>query len=112
MLREQRKRIDLAVDGDRQVVGVKCGAVLSLFHFGGQTLADPIVDQVSREASLTYDRARRKALYQQEESRIHELVPAVFFYWQNSYSAVNSDLRNWKPASYISDFWNCWEWTM
>ncbi len=73
-------------------------------------LDDPLVNRVSHEATLTYDRARRKALYQQEESRIHALVPAVFFYWQNSYSAVNADMRNWKPATYISSFWNCWEW--
>jgi hypothetical protein len=41
---------------------------------------------------------------------VHELVPVVYLYWQNSYSAVNSDLKNWKPASYISNYWNCWEW--
>ncbi len=74
--------------------------------------ADPLVDRLSHEATLTYDRARRKALYQQEETRIHALVPAVFFYWQNSYSAVNADVKNWKPATYISSFWNCWEWSI
>jgi len=73
-------------------------------------LDDPLVNRLSHEATLTYDRTRRKALYQQEEMRIHALVPAVFFYWQNSYSAVNADMRNWKPATYISSFWNCWEW--
>ena len=40
------------------------------------------------------------------------LTPVAYLYWQNSFAAVNSDLRNWKPASYISDFWNCWEWTI
>jgi peptide/nickel transport system substrate-binding protein len=73
-------------------------------------LDDPLVNRVSHEATLTYDHARRKALYQREETRIHELVPAVFFYWQNSYSAVNDDMRGWKPATYISSFWNVYEW--
>jgi peptide/nickel transport system substrate-binding protein len=73
---------------------------------------DPIVNRLSHAAATTYDRARRRALYAQEEARIHELVPAVFFYWQNSYSGVNADLRNWKPATYISSFWNCWEWSI
>ncbi len=73
-------------------------------------LDDPIVNQTSHDAQRTFDRAKRKALYQTEESRIHALVPAVFFYWQNVYSAVNSDMQNWKPATYISSFWNCWEW--
>ena len=50
-------------------------------------------------------------LYAQEEARIHALVPAVFFYWQNSYAGVNSDLHGWKPATYISSFWNCWQWS-
>jgi peptide/nickel transport system substrate-binding protein len=75
-------------------------------------LDDPLVTRTSHEALLTYDHAKRKALYQQEESRIHELVPAVFFYWQNAYSAVNTDMQNWKPATYISSFWNCWEWSI
>ncbi len=71
---------------------------------------DPLVNRVSHEALLTYDRAKRKALYQQEEARIHQLVPAVFFYWQNSYSAVNADMKGWRAATYISSFWNCYEW--
>jgi peptide/nickel transport system substrate-binding protein len=75
-------------------------------------LDDPLVTRTSHAALLTYDHAQRKALYQQEESRVHELVPAVFFYWQNAYSAVNTDMQNWKPATYISSFWNCWEWSI
>jgi peptide/nickel transport system substrate-binding protein len=73
---------------------------------------DPLVNRLSHAAATTYDRAQRRALYAREEARIHDLVPAVFFYWQNSYSGVNVDLRNWKPATYISSFWNCWEWSV
>lgn len=82
-------------------------------HGGNTTfLADPIVDATSHEAAHTFDRARRKVLYAREEARIHELVPAVFLYWQVSYSAVNSDLKNYKPAQYISSYWNAWEWEL
>jgi hypothetical protein len=42
--------------------------------------------------------------------RIHELVPTVFFYWERSMAAYNSDLVNYKPAEYITDNWNSWEW--
>jgi peptide/nickel transport system substrate-binding protein len=73
-------------------------------------LNDPVLTRTSHEALLTYDHAKRKALYQKEAERVHELVPVVFLYWQTSYSAVNSDLKGWKPASYISNYWNCWEW--
>ncbi len=74
--------------------------------------SDPLVTRVSHEALLTYDRVKRKALYQQEEARIHEQVPAIFFYWQNAYSAVNMDMKGWQPATYISSFWNCYEWSI
>ena len=75
-------------------------------------IRDAILTETSHDANLTVDRAKRKALYQREAERIDQLRPAVFLYWQNSFAAVNSDLKNFKPASYISDFWNCWEWTM
>jgi peptide/nickel transport system substrate-binding protein len=75
-------------------------------------LNDPVLTQTSHDALLTFDRAKRKALYQREAERVHELVPVVFLYWQNSYSAANSDLKGWRPASYISNYWNCWEWEL
>ena len=73
-------------------------------------LIDPLVDKYAHEAVLTYDRAARKALYQKEEERLHQDVPAVFVYWQNQYSAWNSDVKNYKPAPFIANCWNSWEW--
>jgi peptide/nickel transport system substrate-binding protein len=73
-------------------------------------LRDPEITQLSDAALRTFDRAKRKALYQREEERIHALVPTVFFYWENAVAAYNSDLRNYKPAEYITDNWNSWEW--
>jgi peptide/nickel transport system substrate-binding protein len=73
-------------------------------------LRDPIITETSDAAIRTFDRAKRKALYQREEERIHELVPTVFFYWENARAAYNSDLHNYKPAEYITDNWNSWEW--
>jgi len=79
---------------------------------GGDTshLSDPIVDRTSMQALLTYDHATRKRLYQQEEERIHQLVPSIFFYWENEYTAVNSDMKNLKPAAFVQDTWNAWDW--
>jgi peptide/nickel transport system substrate-binding protein len=73
-------------------------------------LKDPEITRLSDDAIRTFDRAKRKALYQREEERIHALVPTVFFYWENAVAAYNSDLRNYRPAEYITDFWNSWEW--
>ena len=64
-------------------------------------LSDPVVDRTALAASQTFDPAQRKQLYQQEEERIHALVPAVFFYWETEYNAVNSDMKNLKPAAFI-----------
>ncbi|GAC1551121.1 MAG: peptide-binding protein [Vulcanimicrobiaceae bacterium] len=75
-------------------------------------LRDPIITQTADAALRTFDRAARKALYQREETRIHELVPAVFFYWQTQVAAYNDDLRGYRPAEYITDNWNSYEWTI
>ncbi len=75
-------------------------------------LHDPVITQTSDAAIRTFDRAKRKALYQREETRIHELVPAVFFYWQNQVRAYDDDLRGYRPAEYITDNWNSWEWSI
>ncbi len=73
-------------------------------------LRDPIVDRTSIAAQRTYDQAVRKKLYQQEETRIRQLVPAIFFYWETSYYGINSDFKNFKPAAFLADTWNAWEW--
>ncbi len=73
-------------------------------------LDDPLINKYAHEAILTYDRAARKALYQKEEERMHALVPSIFVYWENQYNAWNSDLKNYKPAPFIANNWNSWEW--
>jgi peptide/nickel transport system substrate-binding protein len=75
-------------------------------------LHDPIVDQTSLAAERTFDQAVRKKLYQREEERIHQLVPAVFFYWENQYTATNSDVKNYDPAAFLLDSWNSWQWSI
>ena len=92
--------------------GLWSGKMIPPHGANASWLNDPVLTQTSHDANLTFDRAKRKALYQKQADRIHELTPAVFLYWQNSFTAVNDDLKNWKPASYISDYWNCWEWTI
>jgi peptide/nickel transport system substrate-binding protein len=75
-------------------------------------LRDPEITALSDAALRTFDRARRKALYQREETRIHQLVPTVFFYWENAVAVYNSDLRGYAPAEYITDNWNSWQWQL
>lgn len=81
---------------------------------GGNTawLNDPIVNQTSNAAAATFDQAVRKKLYQQEETRLHELVPDVVLYWETQYTATNSDVKNYIPAAFILDSWNSWKWSI
>jgi peptide/nickel transport system substrate-binding protein len=75
-------------------------------------LNDPIVNKYSNLAVSTFDEGKRKAYYQAEETRIHQLVPAQFFYWENEYTAVNSDVKNFAPTAFLQDTWNSWEWSI
>ncbi len=75
-------------------------------------LNDPIVNATSTAANRTFDRTVRKRLYQREEERLRELVPAIFFSWETGYAAVNSDVKNYVPAAFIGDTWNAWEWNV
>jgi peptide/nickel transport system substrate-binding protein len=75
-------------------------------------LNDPIVNATSAAAERTFDRARRKVLYQREEECLRELVPAVFFSWETGYAAMNDDVKNYVPAAFIGDTWNAWQWNV
>jgi peptide/nickel transport system substrate-binding protein len=75
-------------------------------------LDDPIVNATSAAAASTFDVAARRRLYQREEERIRELVPAVFFSWRTNYTAVNDDVKNYVPAAFIGDSWNAWQWSI
>lgn len=73
-------------------------------------LRDPAVDRLSVAAASTYDLATRKALYQQEEERLRADVPAIFFYWETQHYGRNPDFKGFKPAAFLADTWNAWEW--
>jgi peptide/nickel transport system substrate-binding protein len=75
-------------------------------------LRDPIVDATSNAAHRTFDQSVRRALYQREEERLRKLVPEVFFYWETSYYAINSDFKHFKPSAYNVDTWNSWQWSI
>ncbi len=75
-------------------------------------LDDPIVNATSSATERTFDQPRRKALYQIEEQRLRQLVPAVVFTWETGYTAMNADVKNFIPAAFIGDTWNAWQWSI
>ena len=97
-------------DPDNQ--GSWSGAFLPPHGVNTSFLRDPVLTQTSAAALATFDRARRRALYQREELRLHELVPVVFLYWENAVAAYDDDLRGYRPAEFITDYWNSWEWSL
>jgi len=99
-----------APDPDNE--GVWSGTAIPPHGANTTYLDDPVITQTSHAAALSVDPTQRRLLYQREEDRIHTLVPAIFLYWQNVHAVVNTDMHGWRPASYVSDFWNCWEWTI
>ncbi len=68
------------------------------------------VDRYLEDAQLTYDRARRKSYYQDAWAIMLDEVPALMIYWDKNVSATNTDLHNFRPAPFITDFWNAWQW--
>jgi peptide/nickel transport system substrate-binding protein len=73
-------------------------------------LRDPIVDETTEAAATTYDEPTRRKLYQREAARLRELNPAIFFYWETAYYGINPDFKGFKPAAFLADTWNAWEW--
>ncbi len=99
-----------APDPDNQ--GIWSGDFIPPHGANTSFLRDAVITRTSDAAIRTFDRAKRKALYQVEESRIHALVPVVFLYWEVRVIGYNDDLHGYRPAEYITDNWNAWEWTI
>lgn len=71
---------------------------------------DPAVGEWQKAAELHYKREDRRPYYYKIQERIRDQVPRHTIVWRSNIDAVNTDLRNFKPAPAVSDFWNSWEW--
>jgi peptide/nickel transport system substrate-binding protein len=72
--------------------------------------ADPRIGRDQEQALLTYDRAKRKALYLDIQRIILANVPEYTFDWLPQIDAANADLQGLRPVPVGSDFWNVAEW--
>lgn len=71
---------------------------------------DAAVDRYLVDAQTHYDHERRKRDYESAWAIMLRDVPGLMIYWDKEVVAVNSDLQNFKPSPYITDYWNAWEW--
>jgi len=72
--------------------------------------ADPAIGAWQRGGRTHYDRSVRRGYYLKIQQRIHDAVPEYTIVWRSTIDAVNSDLRDFRPAPAVSDFWNSYEW--
>ena len=65
-----------------------------------------------RVALGSYDLAIRKRAYDGIQRRLVDEEPTIIMWFVRRIDVVNSDMRNFKPAHALTDFWNSWEWSI
>ena len=68
------------------------------------------VDAYLRDAQVHYDLATRRRDYSEASKILIQDAPFVVVYWDVNVVAQNTDLKNFKPSPFVTDFWNAWEW--
>jgi len=71
---------------------------------------DPRLDAQERIALLHYDQPTRKAAYDRIQSLLAEDEPFIVVWFTRRITVYNTDLKNYKPAHAVTEFWNPWEW--
>jgi peptide/nickel transport system substrate-binding protein len=71
---------------------------------------DPALDAAEQAALATNDIVARKAQYARIQDILARELPLLMLWFERYDYAVNSDLRNFKPAHVGSPFWNTWDW--
>jgi len=71
---------------------------------------DHQVDAYLRDAQVRYDLASRRRDYTEASKILIRDAPFVIVYWDVNVCAYNSDLKNFRPSPFVTDFWNAWEW--
>ncbi|MBV9102498.1 MAG: peptide ABC transporter substrate-binding protein, partial [Candidatus Eremiobacteraeota bacterium] len=77
----------------------------NLYH-----LCDPSLDAAERVAVTNNDPATRKRAYDTIQRRLAEDEPFILLWFVRRIDVWNPDLRNFRPAHAVTDFWNSWEW--
>ena len=79
----------------------------NIYHFCNREY-----DAAEAIAISSYDRAVRKAAYAREQQIVASELPIIVLWYQRQLDAVNTDLRNYRPANAVTPFWNTWEWSI
>jgi ABC-type transport system substrate-binding protein len=71
---------------------------------------NPRVDALLRDAQLHYDLSTRRRDYTEASKILIHDAPYVVVYWDVNVIGQNTDLKNFRPSPFVTDFWNAWEW--
>ena len=70
---------------------------------------NPALDAQERQATASYDVSVRRAAYGRIQTILSQELPMYVLWFQENQDVVNVDLRNYRPASYVTPFWNTWQ---
>jgi peptide/nickel transport system substrate-binding protein len=73
-------------------------------------LSDPALDAAMHVQLTNSDRAARKKAFDTIQERLALDVPMLVLWFGRRISVYNTDLKNYRPAHYVTSWWNPWEW--
>jgi ABC-type transport system substrate-binding protein len=71
---------------------------------------DPQVDAAERTALTSYDPAVRKRAYATIQRILADRVPTIIVWYARRIAVANTDLKNYRPAHAVTDWWNSYAW--
>jgi peptide/nickel transport system substrate-binding protein len=68
------------------------------------------IDQMTVDAALETDQAKRTEMYYAIQELLHEEVPCIFMSWANAYPVAKSTIGGFWPSAFNRLLWNAHEW--
>jgi peptide/nickel transport system substrate-binding protein len=68
------------------------------------------IDQMTVDAALETDQAKRTEMYYAIQELLHEEVPCIFMSWANSYPVAKDNVGGFWPSAFNRLLWNAHEW--
>lgn len=77
----------------------------NIYHY-----CDPQLDAAEHEALTDYRAAQRKRDYDRIQELLNTDLPIYVIWFQQRQDVVNIDLKNYRPATAVTPYWNSWQW--
>lgn len=77
----------------------------NIYHY-----CDPRLDAAENAGLTHYDQRERKRAYDRVQEILTDDLPIFVIWFQQRQDVVNIDLKNYRPASAVTPFWNTYAW--